>query len=64
MFGLVYLFGLMVASPLYAFLYVKVRAKKKWVLSIGVAGGIAILSYFLLIVLSNTVPYNGKLWPQ
>lgn len=61
MFGLVYLFGLLPAAPLYTFIYVRLRGKREWPLSAAIAAGVWLLSYLLLMVLSDGSPYRGKL---
>jgi hypothetical protein len=62
MFFLTYLFGLLLASPLYTFLYLKIRGRKPWVQSVAIAGAVAALSYLLLILLSDGLMYTGKVW--
>jgi hypothetical protein len=62
MFGLIYLLGLLPSAPVYSFLYLKVRGRTNWSLSAGIAAGIWLLSYVLLVLLSNSAPYRGKLW--
>jgi hypothetical protein len=47
MFALVYLFGLLLGSPLYVFLYLKFRAGKGWVLASSMGVVVWILSYAL-----------------
>lgn len=62
MFGLIYLLGLLPSAPVYSFLYLKVRGRTNWSLSAGIAAGIWLLSYVLLVLLSNSAPYRGKIW--
>lgn len=62
MFGLIYLFGFLIALPLYVFLYLKRQSKEGWLISITVAAGICGLLYGMFMFAIGTGLYEGHLW--
>ena len=62
MLVVIYVFGLLAALPLFSFLYLKVRAKESWVLSMCVAGAMLGFLYGVFVAALNIPMYDGRLW--
>jgi hypothetical protein len=58
----IYVFGILLAVPLYTFLYLTIRAKERWLLSIVMAATLSGLVYGVFVLLLDASLYRGHLW--
>ena len=58
----IYVFGFLLAIPLYTFLYLTIRGKQRWLLSIAMAATLWGLVYGVFAVLLNSSLHRGHLW--
>lgn len=62
--GLMYLVGSLIALPLFLFVYLKVRSKEGWVLSIGMAAAMFGFLYGVFVAVLNVRLHEGWLWSR
>ena len=60
--ALIYIFGFLMAVPLFLFLYLRGRSKERWLLSITTAAASTALLYFLFIEMLRVPLYEGRFW--
>ena len=60
--GVMYLLGPLIALPLFLLLYLKIRSKEGWVLSIGVAVAMFGFLYGAFVAVLNVRLHEGWLW--
>ena len=60
--ALIYIFGFLMAVPLFLFLYLRWRSKEGWLLSITTAATSVALLYFLFIEMMRVPLYEGRFW--
>ncbi len=62
--GLMYLVGSLIALPLFLLLYLKVRSKEGWVLSIGMAVTMLGFLYVVFVAVLDVRLHDGWLWDR
>jgi hypothetical protein len=60
--ALILLLGVLVATPAFTLLYLRVGARERWLLSLGMAAVIGSLPYGLFRILLSVPLYKGQLW--
>lgn len=62
MLALIYLFGFLIALPVYIFLYLRKRSDEGWLMSAAIAAGMFSLIYGVFILTLGIRLYEGNLW--